>query len=160
MRGVGSDEFNVYIVYDSDKVREMIAAAKTAARQYEEKEGLEIDVDVFVSKLQLEDKWVDRVIKGMISVRSGREGAWGAAEVKRSAAQKGWGPLMYDIAMAGERGLMSDRSQPKSGAERVWSVYKGTRSDDVVSKLLDDEENPKTPSKEDDSRVYNGGERE
>ena len=70
-----------------------------------------------------------------------------------SAAEKGYGPLLYDIAMAGEQGLMPDRDGVSPDATRVWQKYRDRP--DVTSKLLDDINNPKTPPKIDDtSRLY------
>lgn len=51
------------------------------------------------------------------------------------AALKGWGPMMYDIAMANSpNGLVPDRNSVSPSAERVWQRYQ-TR-DDVKKKDL------------------------
>lgn len=81
--------------------------------------------------------------------------AWGAKEILRSAAEKGYGPLMYDIAMAIAGGIMSDRESVSNSAKGVWSKYLNNRSD-VEAKQLDDYENPSTETKEDDASVYSG----
>ena len=57
----------------------------------------------------------------------------GLCRVTTSAARHGWGPLLYDIAMAHttDRGLAlcSDRITVSSGAYRVWEYYLGRRTD-------------------------------
>lgn len=81
---------------------------------------------------------------------------WNAAEVKFAAARKGYGPLIYDIAMStlakeGKR-MMSDRNSVSQAAKNIWKVY-GTRQD--IEKLeLDDVKNPRTPQRCDDCDVY------
>lgn len=57
----------------------------------------------------------------------------GAYEVMRSKAPKGWGPLLYDVAMEWASvkggGLIADRDEVSPAAQRVWSYYKESRSD-------------------------------
>ena len=77
-------------------------------------------------------------------------------EVIGSAAEKGYGPLMYDIVMAYEGGLVPDRGSVSSSAKKVWTHYKNDRSD-LKTKPLDDKNDPKTPEKFDDSGVHPGG---
>lgn len=75
-------------------------------------------------------------------------GAW---EVAASAADKGFGPLMYDIAMSisPTQTIMSDRSSVSDSAQGVWSYYYWNRKD--VKKLpLDNEDDPQTKPKTDD----------
>lgn len=51
--------------------------------------------------------------------------------VRSSWAQPGWGPLLYDaaLAVAGGRGVVPDRSQVSSDAERLWWHYRDKRAD-------------------------------
>lgn len=76
--------------------------------------------------------------------------AW---EVKWSEAQKGWGPLAYDIAMEVSRlfgaSLTSDRDEVSDEAQNVWRYYDRHRSD-VISGQLDDEEGTLTKDPSDD----------
>jgi hypothetical protein len=83
------------------------------------------------------------------------DGGWdclGALEIRGSEAAKGWGPLLYDVAIeyatkkAG--GLVADRESVSDSALRVWDYYLNRRSD-VKHKQLDDTENTLTPSKKD-----------
>ena len=62
---------------------------------------------------------------------------WGAKEVEFSAAQKGYGPMMYDIAMADVGGLIPDRKEVSDAARGIWSFYKNNRTD-VEKKQIDD----------------------
>ena len=64
-------------------------------------------------------------------------GAW---EIEYSEASRGWGPLLYDIAiefatLQGE-GLTSDRISVSPEARHVWDYYLDSRSD-VASQQLD-----------------------
>ena len=75
-----------------------------------------------------------------------------------SDASKGWGPLLYDVAIevatlrAG--GLVSDRSIVSQDAYNVWDKYNSGRGD--VEKLqLDDEDGTLTPDDYDDDCLQN-----
>lgn len=82
----------------------------------------------------------------------------GAYEVQWSEAKKGWGPLLYDIAMEvaaldGKK-LTSDRDEVSPDARRVWDYYDKKRSD-VQKMQLDDEIGTLTPTdKSDDCAQY------
>lgn len=95
---------------------------------------------------------VDTIV-GVISVSDPHGQAWGAKEIEFSAANHGYGPLMYDIAMSLEGGLMSDRDTVSNDAKRVWRHYKNNRSD-VDAKLFDNAKDPKTKTKEDDAFTF------
>jgi len=92
-------------------------------------------------------------IYAMISVHPHDLNPYSAATVQASAANKGYGPLLYDIVMANEKGLMSDRDSVSQSARKVWSYYKNKRKD-VEAKLIDDEDRPRTKTKKDDGVVY------
>jgi len=86
-----------------------------------------------------------------------RNSHWGASEVKLSAAENGWGPTMYDIAMSEEpRGLMADRSEVSAEAYGVWEYYLKNR-DDVDKKPLDSAFHQWTPDSYDDGFVGSAG---
>jgi hypothetical protein len=81
-----------------------------------------------------------------------------ALMVAYSDASKGWGPLLYDVAIevatmkAG--GLVSDRSIVSHYAYNVWDKYNSQRSD--VEKIqLDDESSTLTPNDPDDDCLQN-----
>jgi len=60
----------------------------------------------------------------------------GANRIEYSAAQKGYGPLMYDIAMAASpNGLMADRTFVSPMARKVWQHYYYNRKDVVKTDL-------------------------
>lgn len=93
---------------------------------------------------------------GTVSLRKPRGGPTnGALEVVSSAAEQGYGPLMYDIAMsvAPSHEIVSDRENVSGDARGVWSFYFHNRRD-VKHRHIDDAENPKTPPKSDDGTVY------
>lgn len=60
-----------------------------------------------------------------------------------SQATKGWGPMLYDIALelAGDRGMTPDRWKVSSEAYDVWRYYLDNRSD-VSHRQLDDIDPP------------------
>ena len=93
-----------------------------------------------------------RVIYGYLDVKPNHGECWGAAEVKYSAAQKGYGPLMYELAMSDfEGGIMSDRHSTSDAARNVWKRY--NQRADVEKKPFDDKKAPKTPPKVDDCKM-------
>lgn len=53
--------------------------------------------------------------------------------VANSVAKKGWGPLMYDLAMSKTTSqgvwLTSDRNQTSDRAQKVWNFYYNRRPD-------------------------------
>lgn len=60
-----------------------------------------------------------------------RESFRGPNEIIASKATRGWGPLLYDIAMelAGSKGLVPDQERVSTFASNVWSFYNFSRSD-------------------------------
>lgn len=67
-------------------------------------------------------------------------GTW---EVKSSAADRGWGPFVYDLALEfvhyyDDDGLIADRHMVSKSAERVWSYYLKRRRDVKAEPLTSD----------------------
>lgn len=92
------------------------------------------------------------VIVGYLDVRPHKGDCWDAAEIKFSAAQKGYGPLMYELAMSDFGKIMSDHGAGSSGSARgVWQKY--DQRADVKKLPFDDVKNPKTPPKNDDCKM-------
>ena len=91
-------------------------------------------------------------VLGMISVSPNSQEEspqWGAATIKLAAAEPGWGPLLYDIVMSAEGGIISDRDSVSGAARGVWKYYKDSRPD-VEAKPLDNARHPRTRVKKDD----------
>ena len=61
--------------------------------------------------------------------------------IVRTEAKKGWGPLLYDIAIEyatkNGAGLMPDRKKVSSAALKVWYTYLTKRKEDIQSSQLD-----------------------
>ena len=80
--------------------------------------------------------------------------AW---EVIMSHATRGWGPMLYDVAMEWATqnggGLVSDRSHVSPRAREVWDYYLSNRSD-VQGVQLDDLRNTMTPVEEDNCEQH------
>ena len=86
----------------------------------------------------------------------------GANMVSSSFAQKGLGPLAYDVAIEVTGGLMSDRYSVSKSANKVWDRYMNNRPD-IQTSQLDNDRNTLTPEKEDNceqdsARIDAGGE--
>jgi hypothetical protein len=97
------------------------------------------------------------LVKAMMTVQPHGGSARNASEVTMSAAEPGWGPTLYDIAMSMEpNGLMADRQTVSDDAKSVWDFYHRNRSD--VEKLPLDHPGLKfTPEPEDDTEWGGGG---
>ena len=82
----------------------------------------------------------------------------GAYMVAYSDATKGWGPLLYDVAMEYATlfggGLVSDRTVVSDEAYAVWDYYLKSRSD-VVKSQTDNEEGELTPDNKQDDCLQN-----
>lgn len=78
---------------------------------------------------------------------------WGAKEIEFSAAQGGYGPMMYDIAMADVGGLTPDRESVSRDAKGIWNFYKNSRPD-VEKKQIDDWQKPLTATPDDDGERH------
>lgn len=103
----------------------------------------------------------DEIVYATIQVdhSMGKKRQYGVPSVSQAAARKGYGPLMYDIVMSIEGGLVPDRNTVSARASYVWSMYYDTRTD-IEVKLLDDIEPGmgRTKTKFDDSEIYPGEE--
>jgi len=91
----------------------------------------------------------------------GQSDCLGAWSVIISQAGRGWGPLLYDVAieLAGTDGLMADRESLSLKAYNVWLYYMNSR-DDVVKKQLDDPNNTLTRNYEDNCETDSAEERD
>jgi len=101
-------------------------------------------------------------LQGMISIspaggeltRGRKEGPCdGAWVVMQAEASKGWGPLLYDVAIEwatinGGQGLTPDRTSVSKPARTVWDFYLKKRSD-VNNNQLDNLKNKLTRIKQD-----------
>lgn len=140
---------DTYVLYDAGLLKKI----------YEEQRGIHSDDEVEVSESTM-DRF-EEVVYATIQVdRSmGKKRQYGVPSVAQAAARKGYGPLMYDIVMSIEGGLVPDRNTVSDKAASVWSTYYDMRSD-VGAKLLDDIDPGmgRTKTKFDDSIVYPGDE--
>lgn len=125
MRSTDSKGRNTYILYVPSMVEQMLTSG------------------------EIEHEGISQAIVGFISVQPHQGKAWNAGEVKLSAAQKGYGPLMYKYAMSDfAGGLFPDRGTTSQKARVVWQRYNQDSS--VEKKPFDDPKNPKTPDTIDD----------
>jgi hypothetical protein len=86
-------------------------------------------------KLRMKNEFV----RGMIKVRydPGHGPCFNAWEVIAVKANKGFGPFMYDAAMAlvPSKTLMPDRASVSHAAKNIWKYYRDNRKDVVPLKL-------------------------
>lgn len=79
-----------------------------------------------------------KLIVGVIDItrRVKCDGAW---VVNTVAAEKGFGPLMYDIAFSsvGEAGLISDRDTVSNSARKIWKYIGAYRKDEFTFHPID-----------------------
>jgi len=77
--------------------------------------------------------------------------------VEGSGATRGWGPLVYDVAIEyaslDGSGLVSDRGSVSPYARRVWEYYMNNRPD-VTAHQLDDMKDTLTPEWEDNCQQH------
>jgi hypothetical protein len=102
-----------------------------------------------------------KFIKGMLTFAPPDKGeCYGGWTVRATAAEKGFGPLVYDIAMgvAPNSTLIPDRKSTSKSAGSVWQYYKNKRAD-IKAMPLDDMDNPRTKPKYDDCQVVSDDER-
>ena len=116
------------------------------------------DPKILLSGLQSEEPDADQLsdgIYGFIEVKKpgGKDKCWNAYMVRTVAAQKGYGPLMYDMAMQVYGRIMPDRNQVTPAAAAIWKYYIEKRND--VEKLkFDDVTVPETPDTQDDCTLH------
>lgn len=98
---------------------------------------------------------MELAVRGLVIIREPSDPCNGAYEVANSVASKGFGPLMYDIAMsvAPNNTIMSDRNKVSGAATNVWKHYYDNRGD-VEKKQLDNVEDPQTKDPNDDCQVH------
>jgi len=142
---VGKDGYEkMYMLYDADKLIEYVSNPKFIKNP-------------FVTNLEMKLAKHCAIASILVGKKTGKK--WNASEIATSAAQEGYGPLLYDIVMELEQGLMADRSSVSPSAKNVWDYYLNNRGD-VEAKKLDDEDNPKTRTKKDDAYVFDSGDDE
>lgn len=133
-----------YVLYDTDSLKKGIEsfASKEADGSFD---------SGFLRHVKDSDP-LTSVVYGYLEVKPHAGDCWNAAEVKYSAARKGFGPLMYELAMSDfKNGIMADRNGPSEKARNVWKRY-ASRSD-VEPRELDDKNKPKTTPKGDDCKL-------
>ena len=122
------------------------------------------DVDFYYAKKDGYETDPYGDLTGMVSIRRAGETkpTWGKAKsdgpcsdawiVAGTEASKGWGPLLYDVAIewatANGGGLTPDRHSVSMDAAKVWDYYLNKRSD-VSADQLDDLENSLTDPEDD-----------
>ena len=137
---------NAFFLVDTRKIIDLIRTFDT--RQFAGKEDL----------LEQQNNLIagQGVIKGGLGIRNHSKDvgqSYGTKTVAFVAAQPGYGPLLYDIALTLVPGLSPDRRSVSTTAKGVWDFYLNNRSD-VEKKPYDDKDKPKTKTKVDDSVLF------
>lgn len=125
-----SKENNQYVLYDANQLLDY----------YKHHDG---DIENLKHSLLLN-------MVAMMITKQPEGNAHGAREVSVSAALKGYGPLIYDIAISYD-GLIPDRNNVSRDAKKIWSRY--FERPDVDHKQLDNISNPKTKPTNDDAEI-------
>jgi hypothetical protein len=73
----------------------------------------------------------DKVVAKIVIQNDERIPCVEALSVESVFAPKGYGPMLYDLAMelAGEKGIYSDRVAVSSAAQKIWEFYEHRRND-------------------------------
>jgi hypothetical protein len=105
--------------------------------------GRTFDYTVYYSDKNSEPKDGHRGVYGEVTIDRASKGTGpcdGAFIVVSTMATKGWGPMLYDVAMEvatqNGNGLTPDRRSVSNAAQNVWSYYFNDRGD-VQSYQLD-----------------------
>ena len=138
-------------------IRELLAEAAKDVRNLGSKvvvisdQGSKFKVGLY-PYAQVNPKDYGREIIGVIEAQR-FSGCNGAYEVRWAEAPKGWGPLLYDVAMEYATmmggGLTSDRKSVSQEAAGVWDYYYNNRGD-VDYDQMDDYEGHLTPDDDSD----------
>lgn len=139
----------------NQEIDEMAVAPEQATQAnlalFVEKRGSDTDIilykpDVFEEACRLKSKGMHAMmiyrqaqpVVGAIFIEfKSKCNAW---ESTATAAEKGYGPLMYDIALSytGPTGVMSDRSSVSQAARKVWQYYFTKRRNDIEVEPLEE----------------------
>lgn len=127
-----------------------------------QKLGEILDEKGFDSYVPIDHSYEDPFIYGIIGLdRLKKSAAWNESgkgwEVVNCAAQKGYGPLMFNYALAEVGPYIPDRNTMTDDSARVWKKFSKGASPGAQLKPLDNEDKPKTPSKLDDGPVVKKG---
>lgn len=125
-----SDRF--FILYDPNIIMRNLNDSKTFNRKQFQVKSTQFIAQTITSES----------IYGFISVAK-PSGCGGLYKIALSAAKKGYGPLMYDIALSSRGSLMPDRVIVSPSASKIWKYYNEKRKDVLKTKL------PKSCSKHD-----------
>ena len=149
---------SLFVLYDA---KALISAIDAEVVKAEKTEKIDFMKDLSDAERQsaINEILMDELrgqIYAIINLRDDARGnAYDTKMVGSSAARKGYGPLIYDIAMAQAGGIMPDRRSVSDDAHRVWDYYQKNRGD-VEAKQIDDMWDPKTPTEVDDALMAKG----
>jgi len=147
-----SDIGNItFILYNSTKAAETLLEDLEIEKEYAAEDEEEWDpygiVDLMIDAMNTN-------IVAILQVDNMGDTCNQAWQVTRSAAESGFGPTIYDIAMGlSPNGLVADRNSVSSEAKSVWRFY-GEKRDDVEKTYLDDINNPITRWENDDCIIH------
>ena len=139
------------VLYDATKAKEEMLSLISRLDAAEESEQ-EIDVWREFEKAMQES------VVGIVRIVPNRYACHHSWYVSNVAAEKGFGPLMYDIAFSLARTLTPDRQNVTPKARGIWQRIDSTgatASSEVEALPLDDIDDPKTPPPEDDCQLHN-----
>jgi len=115
-------------------------------------EDVSVSIEPYMGNIVVKYTENSSGVEGYVEMKLAKKGTLGAYVIFQSEATKGYGPLLYDLAIeiAGNHGVTADRGSVSSDASNVWEYYYKNRND-ITKKPLDDEDDPKTTPVEDDA---------
>ncbi len=144
-------------------IRELLTEAAYGLPEFKKRGyGVSIEDRGDTFEIKIHDTWPPIPNYGVLGMISAMKGGTtysgpcldGYVVTWVSTDEKGWGPLLYDLAMeyatSKGSGLMSDRDSVSYKANKVWDYYLANRSD-IEMVQLDDLEDRLTPGVENDN---------
>ncbi len=141
-----------FVLYDKQKLLELVKEMDKYRVGDEKKLPLKTRPSNLFNKIVKTIVDFDIII-GKIAIANQVHGdAYGTKVIHSVASQKGYGPLLYDIALT-DSGLTPDRFHVSGPAQKIWQHYFNKRND-VEKKPLDNKFDPKTEDTFDDSKLH------
>jgi len=149
---VKNEQFVIYVLYDANGLHEHLLHCIEKYAAIGSRNTATYNLNLELQRPDISENYIHGMIK-VVQADGTYPYLYGASEVELSAANQGYGPMMYDIAMSIEGKIYSDRTDVSAAAKNVWNHYKNNRSD-VTALPIDDHENPKTKDQWDDGFVF------
>lgn len=112
-----------FVLYDPEIIKQNLNKLQTFTRKQ-----FKMKYTQFIG-----EAYTSNAIVGFISIS--KPVGCSVFKISLSAAKKGYGPLIYDIALSSQGSLMPDRVVVSPSATNIWKYYNEKRSDILKTKL-------------------------